>query len=71
VGVDLRFLFSRRQSILGSYMGTLGELHRVLRFVFRGQLRPVIDTVLPMTETADAHRRLEAKEQFGKVVVTP
>ena len=71
VKVDLRFLFSKQQSLLGSYMGTMGELHRVLKFVFQGKLKPVIDRVYPMTELADAHRRLENKEQFGKVVVTP
>ncbi len=71
VKVDLRFLFSRRQSLLGSYMGTMGELHQALKFVFRRQVKPVIDRVYPLAETAEAHRRLEAKEQFGKVVVVP
>ena len=52
-------------------MGTLGELHQVLKFVFRKQLRPVIDRVYPLAEIAEAHRYLENKEQFGKVVVTP
>jgi len=52
-------------------MGTLGELHRVLRFVFDGKLKPVIDRVYPLEEIADAHRRIENKEQFGKVVVRP
>ena len=69
--IDLRFLFSRHQSLLGSFMGTLGELHRVLKFVFQGQLKPVIDKVYPMSEIAAAHQRLENKEQFGKVVVVP
>ncbi|MCU1232708.1 MAG: Alcohol dehydrogenase, zinc-binding domain protein [Candidatus Solibacter sp.] len=69
--VDLRFLFSKQWSLLGSFMGSLGELHQVLKFVFRGQLRPVIDRVYPMAEIAEAHRYLENKEQFGKVVVTP
>jgi NADPH:quinone reductase-like Zn-dependent oxidoreductase len=69
--VDLRYLFSKQQALIGSYMGTLGELHRVLRFVFGGQLKPVIDTVYPLSEIAEAHRRLEKKEQFGKIVVVP
>jgi NADPH:quinone reductase-like Zn-dependent oxidoreductase len=68
--VDLRFLFNRHQSLLGSFMGTMGELHTVLKFVFRGQLRPVVDRVFPMSEVAEAHRYLEGKEQFGKVVLT-
>ena len=69
--VDLRYLFSKQYSLLGSFMGTMGELHQVLKFVFRGQLKPVIDTVYPLSAIREAHERLERKEQFGKVVVTP
>src|SRR6184192_1608048 len=69
--VDLRFLFSRQLSLLGSFMGTMGELHQVLKFVFRKQLKPVIDRVYPLSEIRAAHERLENKEQFGKVVLTP
>lgn len=69
--VDLRYLFSKQYSLLGSFMGTMGELHQVLKFVFRGQLKPVVDKVYPLAEIREAHERLERKEQFGKVVVTP
>jgi NADPH:quinone reductase-like Zn-dependent oxidoreductase len=69
--VDLRYLFSKQWSLIGSYMGTMGELHQVLKFVFRKQLLPVVDRVYPMTEIGEAHRRLENKEQFGKIVVAP
>jgi len=71
VKLDLRFLFSKQWSLLGSFMGTLGELHQVLKFVFRKELKPVIDKVYPLSEIRAAHERLENKEQFGKVVVTP
>ena len=71
VKLDLRFLFSKQWSLLGSFMGTLGELHAVLKFVFRKELRPVIDRVYPLSEIRAAHERLENKEQFGKVLVTP
>jgi len=69
--LDLRFLFSKQWSLLGSFMGSLGELHQVLKFVFRKQLHPVIDRVYPLAEIRDAHLRLEAKEQFGKIVLLP
>jgi NADPH:quinone reductase-like Zn-dependent oxidoreductase len=69
--IDLRFLFSRQYSLLGSFMGTMGELHQVLKFVFRRQLKPVIDRVYPLSEIRAAHERLENKQQFGKVIVTP
>jgi NADPH:quinone reductase-like Zn-dependent oxidoreductase len=70
-GLDLRFLFSKQWSLLGSFMGNMGELHQVLKFVFRKQLRPIIDRVYPLAEIREAHTRLEKKEQFGKIVVVP
>lgn len=69
--LDLRFLFSKQWSLLGSFMGSMGELHEVLKFVFRGQLRPVVDRVFPLAEIRAAHEYLERKEQFGKVVLQP
>lgn len=68
---DLRFLFSRQLSLLGSYMGTMGELHEVLGHVFAGRLKPVVDKTYPLREARTAHERLEKKEQFGKVVLNP
>ena len=35
-----------------------------------GEITPVIDNVFPLSEIADAHRRAESRESFGKVVVT-
>ena len=70
-GIDLRYLFSKQWSLLGSFMGGMGELHQVLKFVFRKQLKPVIDRVYPLAEIRAAHERLENKEQFGKVIVKP
>jgi NADPH:quinone reductase-like Zn-dependent oxidoreductase len=69
--LDLRYLFSKQWSLLGSYMGTMGELHQVLKFIFRKQLKPVIDRVYPLSEIRAAHERLENKEQFGKVILRP
>jgi NADPH:quinone reductase-like Zn-dependent oxidoreductase len=71
VKLDLRYLFSKQWTLAGSFMGTMGELHEVLQFVFRKQLRPVIDRVYPLSEIRAAHERLENKEQFGKVVLVP
>jgi NADPH:quinone reductase-like Zn-dependent oxidoreductase len=71
VKIDLRFLFNRQQTVLGSFMGTMGELHEVLNFVFRKSLKPVIDRVYPLAEIRAAHDRIENKEQFGKIVVVP
>jgi NADPH:quinone reductase-like Zn-dependent oxidoreductase len=67
--VDLRFLFSRQLSLLGSYMGTKSELHTVLKLVAAGKLKPVVDRIFPLTEAAVAHAYLESGSQFGKVVL--
>ena len=67
--VDLRYLFSKQWSLLGSFMGTMGELHQVLKFVFRKQLRPVVDRVFPLQEIRAAHTHLDSGEHFGKVIV--
>jgi NADPH:quinone reductase-like Zn-dependent oxidoreductase len=49
----------------------MGELHTALKFVFRRQIRPVIDYIYPLSEIRAAHERLERREQFGKVLVRP
>jgi NADPH:quinone reductase-like Zn-dependent oxidoreductase len=71
VQVDLRFLFSRQLSFLGSYMGTMGELHEVLGHVFAGRIKPVIDHVFPLKEIRAAHEYLERSQMFGKIVLNP
>jgi NADPH:quinone reductase-like Zn-dependent oxidoreductase len=67
--VDLRALFAKQLSIMGSYMGTKGELLHAAQFFFAGQLRPVIDRTFPLAEAAAAQQRLEQSGQFGKIVL--
>jgi NADPH:quinone reductase-like Zn-dependent oxidoreductase len=69
VGIDLRHLFARQLRLLGSYMGTMGELHEVLSHVFAGRLKPVVDRVFPLSEIRAAHEYLEKSQMFGKVVL--
>jgi len=69
VGIDLRVLFARQLSLLGAYVGTKGELLAAARFFFAGQLAPIIDGTFPLARAADAQRRLEASEHFGKIVL--
>lgn len=69
VTVNLRLVFFKLLSILGSTMGSLAELHEILRHVEAGRLHPVVDRVLPLAGVAEAHRILEAREAFGKVVL--
>ena len=69
VQLDLQFLYARQLSVAGSYMGTKGELLRAFRFFISGELQPVIDRTFPLREAASAQRRMEASEQFGKIVL--
>ena len=66
--INLRLVFFKLLSILGSTMGSLAELHEIVRLVEQGRLHPVIDRVLPLAEVAEGHRLLEAREAFGKIV---
>ena len=67
--IDLRVLFGRQLSLLGSYMGRKGELLRAAPFFFAGELRPVVDRTYPLAEAAEAQRCLESRQQFGKIVL--
>jgi NADPH:quinone reductase-like Zn-dependent oxidoreductase len=66
---DLRHVFFRQLSILGSTMGTAGELVEVLRFVGEGKLRPVVDRVLPLADARAAQALLADRAQFGKIIL--
>jgi NADPH:quinone reductase-like Zn-dependent oxidoreductase len=68
--LDLRYVFWRQISILGSTMASRREFESVMHLVFAGTLRPVLDVVWPLDRARDAHERLERGEQFGKIVLT-
>lgn len=67
--VMLNHLFAKQLSLLGSYMGDFAELKRVTALLEAGKLHPVVDRVFPIREAAAAHRRMEAREHFGKIVL--
>jgi len=68
--LDLRVLFARQLSLFGTYMGGQGELLEVMKHVFAGKLKSVVDRTFPLAEARAAHEYLEHSEQFGKVVLT-
>lgn len=68
--LDLRHLFARQLSLLGSYMGRFAELREAAPLFFSGHLNPIIDRTFPLREAAAAQQRLEDREQFGKIVLT-
>jgi NADPH:quinone reductase-like Zn-dependent oxidoreductase len=68
---DIRFLFSRQLSVIGSMMGRTSELLTIVRLVGEGKLKPVIDRIFPLAEVAKAHEVLENRNFFGKLVLVP
>ena len=66
------FLFFRGQyQILGSFMGSLGELEEGLGMVRAGKIKPVLDEILPLGDVVKAHRRIDAHQVAGNLVLDP
>ncbi len=66
---DLRHVFYRHLTILGSMMGSKADLLTAMKFIESGQIRAVIDRVLPLQEARQAHELIEDRAQFGKLVL--
>lgn len=69
--IDIRHLFYKHLSLLGSFMGRHSELVELLPFFADGRLKPVVDRVLPLTEASEAHQLMGDRAQFGKLVLVP
>ena len=69
--IDLRTIFFKQVEIRGSTMGRRGDLAQALPMMIDGRLSAVVDRVMPLWQAAEAHRVLERREAFGKVVLTP
>jgi NADPH:quinone reductase-like Zn-dependent oxidoreductase len=69
--VDIRYFFSKSLAILGAFMGCKADLLEVVRHMAEGRLRPVVDRTLPLSECAQAHRLIEDRAVFGKIVLLP
>lgn len=71
VTLEINALFGKHLSLLGSWMGRRSDLEDALVHVASGAMQPVIDSVLPLADARRAHERIEAREQFGKLVLVP
>jgi len=72
-GLSPQILFWKQISILGSTMGTNAEFRKMLAFVAKFNIVPVVDSVFPLADGNAALKRMEASGQFGKIVlvITP
>ena len=69
--LELRLIFSRQISIHGSYMGNLSELNDVMRYINSGAFKPIVDSVFELKDAPSAHRHMESRNQFGKIILNP
>ena len=67
---DLRQVFYRHLTLLGSFMGSKGELLEAMKFIAAGKIKGIVDRVLPLSEARQAHQVIEDRGQFGKVVLS-
>jgi len=66
---DIRQIFYRHLTILGSFMGSKSELLEAMKFIESGKIRAVVDQTLPLAEARRAHELMEDRAQFGKLVL--
>src|SRR5256712_3420414 len=71
VRIDLRYLYIRQTTVMGSWMGTRGELLSAAQWLGQGRSLAVIDSVLPLQDVRAAHERMLERKLFGKIVLTP
>ncbi len=68
---DLRHVFFRNLSILGSTLGSKGELYEIVKQFELGRLKPIVHKILPMSHAAEGHKIIEDRDVFGKIVLVP
>ena len=69
-GADLRRLFIRQLQVIGSTLGTPGELQDLLAWCAQGKVRPVVARTFPLAQIHEALALFEDNRQFGKVALT-
>ena len=71
VPLDIIPFFRGQKSIIGSFVYDKDEFETCLALCARGQITSLVDSVYSLDDTADAFRRVESREHFGKVVIKP
>jgi NADPH:quinone reductase-like Zn-dependent oxidoreductase len=69
--IDIRFIFGKQISIIGSTMGSHQDFHDLLDLLWTGKVKPVIHRVMPLSDGSDAYRMMEEGKHFGKIVLKP
>ncbi len=69
--IDIRYLFAKQISLIGSAMGSRGDFQTITSLLRAGKIKPVIDRVMPLSEGKKAYQIMEEGRQLGKIVLAP
>ncbi|MEJ2100629.1 MAG: zinc-binding dehydrogenase [Desulfobacterales bacterium] len=69
--IDIRFIFGKQISLIGSTLGTHQDFKDVVALLWNGKLKPVIDRQMPLSEGQKAYEMMEKGQQMGKIVLQP
>jgi NADPH:quinone reductase-like Zn-dependent oxidoreductase len=69
--IDIRFIFGKQISLIGSTMGSHQDFRDILDLLWAGKIKPVILRIMPLSEGCDAYKMMEAGEHFGKILLAP
>ena len=69
--IDIRKLYQKELTVMGSALGSVAELRTLVGLAGRGKLAPIVDKVLPLSDAGEAHQLLEARQNFGKICLRP
>ena len=69
--INIRKMYQKQITLLGSALGTTTELHAIIELANQGKLSPIIDSVLPLADARKSHQIMEKRENFGKICLIP
>jgi len=69
--IDMRYIFGKQISLIGSTMGSHQDFRDVLNLLWAGKIKPVIHQVMPLSEGIEAYKMMQEGKQFGKIVLVP
>jgi NADPH:quinone reductase-like Zn-dependent oxidoreductase len=69
--IDIRYIFGKQISLIGSTMGSHQDFHDLLDLLGSAKIKPVIHGVMPLSEGGDAYKMMEEGRHFGKIVLAP
>ena len=69
--INIRKMYQKQITLLGSALGTITELRAIVDLVDQGKLTPIIDSVLPLADAYRSHQIMEKRENFGKICLIP